>query len=621
MSEAVRHEACGDVTVSSADDGLHELAVANPSFFVEKLGAECSDLQGVRELTVNGLQAIGALRDQPRGRVIWDLDWQRAEASSGRVRKLSVIDDGVGMTPDQMRCFINHLAASSHEQGRLGNYGVGAKIAAGSRNPHGLEYRSWHRGQGALVRFRRHTDGRWGLEPQTWADGRRDFWRPLGEQDKPWPLKGRPHGTQVVLLGSHERHDTTRPPKGSSEGGEHWLTRYLNTRFVRVPAEAEVLVREGHRVNSRRCEAGTLTVIHGQRHHLEIHAVAAGTLELSDAVVHWWILGDDRPGAEEAQRWNAVGHAGALFDDEVYEVLPKTRGGYQRVQEFGVRFGYDRVVLYLEPRLEQHERLETNTARTHLLIDNGPLPWGRWAEEFRTAMPADIQRLQERIARDAGGATRREAIRARLRAHGSLYRLSRFRQTRPRPSVHHRAGDRDPEYSARPRPGGAVARQEPPPDAEPAACRDRAAQPRDDELEERLPDVAWVSVRDGTRAPGELEDRAARYHRARNQLTINADFRIFTDMIARWTGPYRGMPGARAAVEALVREWFEQTLTEAVLSARALEGSPHWSAEQIDELLSESALVAACLPRQLLDAALHKRLAQRLGPDAARQQA
>jgi hypothetical protein len=130
-----------------------------------------------------------------------------------------------------------------------------------------------------------------------------------------------------------------------------------------------------------------------------------------------------------------------------------------------------------------------------------------------------------------------------------------------------------------------------------------------------------VSVRDGTRAPGELEDRAARYHRARNQLTINADFRVFTDMIARWTGPYRGIPGARAAVEALVREWFEQTLTEAVLSARALEGSPHWSSEQIDELLSESALVAACLPRQLLDAALHKRLAQRLGPDAARQQA
>jgi hypothetical protein len=163
MSERMAQGAPADA-VDSAVDGLHELAVANPSFFVEKLGAECSDLQGLRELTVNGLQAIAALGDGARSRVVWDIDWQGVEATCGRVRKLSVIDDGVGMTPGQMRYFINHLAASSHEQGRRSNYGVGAKIAAGSRNPHGLEYRSWHHGRGALVRFRRHADGRWGLE-------------------------------------------------------------------------------------------------------------------------------------------------------------------------------------------------------------------------------------------------------------------------------------------------------------------------------------------------------------------------------------------------------------------------------------------------------------------------
>ena len=40
----------------------------------------------------------------------------------------------------------------------------------------------------------------------------------------------------------------------------------------------------------------------------------------------------------------------------------------------------------------------------------------------------------------------------------------------------------------------------------------------------RLPDVAWISARDGTRAPGDLEDQAARYHPARHELGINADF-------------------------------------------------------------------------------------------------
>jgi len=38
--------------------GWHELQVANPSFLVEKLGADCTDLQGLRELTVNGLEAM-----------------------------------------------------------------------------------------------------------------------------------------------------------------------------------------------------------------------------------------------------------------------------------------------------------------------------------------------------------------------------------------------------------------------------------------------------------------------------------------------------------------------------------------------------------------------------------
>jgi hypothetical protein len=224
----------GDGAVDVAVHGLHELAVANPSFFVEKLGAECSDLQGLRELTVNGLQAIAALGPDACGRVVWDVDWQRVEASGGRVRKLSVTDDGIGMRPDQMRYFIDHLAASSHEQGRRNNYGVGAKIAAGSRNPHGLEYRSWHRGQGALVRFRRHADGRRGLEPQIWADGRTDFWRPLAEDDKPW-LLGAASTARRSCCWAAERDDTTKAPRAAVEAPGHWVARYLNTRSSACP--------------------------------------------------------------------------------------------------------------------------------------------------------------------------------------------------------------------------------------------------------------------------------------------------------------------------------------------------------------------------------------------------
>jgi hypothetical protein len=63
-------------------------------------------------------------------------------------------------------------------------------------------------------------------------------------------------------------------------------------------------------------------------------------------------------------------------------------------------------------------------------------------------------------------------------------------------------------------------------------------------------------------------------------------------------------------IEAQVREWCEQILVEVVLAAR----NSHWSAEQLDALLSPSSFTAALLPRQLLHATLQRRLAQKLGP-------
>ena len=86
--------------------------LANPSFLVEKLGAECSDTHGLRELTVNAIEAIAAASPEASGRVVWDLDWERADASRGRIRKLSITDTGIGVSLDAMRYYINHVAAA-----------------------------------------------------------------------------------------------------------------------------------------------------------------------------------------------------------------------------------------------------------------------------------------------------------------------------------------------------------------------------------------------------------------------------------------------------------------------------------------------------------------------------
>ena len=604
---------------AAAVDGWHELSVANPTFLLERLGSECTDLQGLRELTVNGLDAINAQDPVASGRVVWDMDWLRFDASGGQVRKLSVTDTGTGLTPEQLRQYINQLASSGREQSARGNFGVGAKVAAGSRNPHGLEYRSWHHGQGALVCFKRHPDGLWGLEPQRWPDGRSDFWRPLDEQDKPWLLRGQDHGTQVVLLGRHERHDPTQPLESVSEGRRHWITRYLNARFLRVPAQVEVLVREQHGLD----EPGELQRIHGEQHRLQQRAVAAGTVQLSDAIAHWWVLGDDhRARRREDAIWSSTGHAAAVYGDELYDILPQTRGGYRRLQDFGIRFGYERVVLHLQPPVHAG-RLECNTARTLLPLEHQPLPWARWGDEFAVAMPAEILRLQERAA-SADCLLRQQAIRDRVSAIMPLYQLSRYRPARPprQPSIDSAAGGAgdDPAGRRPTRPQACIgppttgtvhtpANENP---AHDESDRNLSTEPADHPRPDAavgLPDVAWISASDGSRALGDLEDQAARYHPARHELTINADFRAITDLTAHWRARYRGIPGGQTVIEAHVRESCEQILVEVVLAAR----SSTWSDEQLDALLSPTSLTAALLPRHLLYATLKKTLAQKLG--------
>lgn len=98
------------------------------------------------------------------------------------------------------------------------------------------------------------------------------------------------------------------------------------------------------------------------------------------------------------------------------------------------------------------------------------------------------------------------------------------------------------------------------------------------------------------------------------RLTINADFRAINDLTTHWHRRYPGVPGARAVIEAQVREWCEQVLVEVVLAAR----NSGWSQEQLDALLSPTSLTAALLPRHLLHAMLQKRLAQKLGSPGVR---
>ena len=81
----------------------------------------------------------------------------------------------------------------------------------------------------------------------------------------------------------------------------------------------------------------------------------SGSLQLSDAKCHWWILKDEPALTNNSGFLESSGHVSALYQDELYELVT-ARAGVARLQQFGVTFGYRQVVVYVEPEIKAPSR-------------------------------------------------------------------------------------------------------------------------------------------------------------------------------------------------------------------------------------------------------------------------
>lgn len=595
----------------------HELTrpmqVGNPSFMLDRLGEDCAPLQFLRELTQNALEAMQRL-PQKTGEVIWDVDWNTYTLTDQF--KLCVMDNGVGMTGEEMMQYINALSSSVNVLSSTGNYGVGAKIAAAPKNKAGLLYLSWKDGIGYMIHLWRdpHT-GTYGLRPLELPDGGVGYWAYVQDDVKP-PVIDR-HGTMVVLLGNEADVDTMTPPEGTPSPSR-WITRYLNTRYFRLPAGVKLKAREGWRFPRSNTDNNVLRTLTGQEAYLNAHADSSGKMELTDATAHWWILKDEDALTQNSGEFASSGHVASLYQNELYEMV-SSRQGVARLQSFGVIFGHNRVVIYLEPQNGATRRLTSNTARTQLLLNGEPLPWSDWAAEFRDNMPPQISELVDRVAAAASGSDHKHTIRERLKAIIELFKFSRYRPTpKGKLMLENEHGIAGGKPKAR---GERITDTA---EADPGGKGGRAGDiyslflsakgiPGEEMAVARAPEVQWVSVENGTRTPPDLEDHAAKYLPQQDLIQANADFRVFNDMIERWCTRYKQVPGAREVVKDVVQEWFEQQLVEAVMGAQALRDARQWTFDDVQRLWSEEALTTAVLPRYHVDIAVKRALGAKLG--------
>jgi hypothetical protein len=560
----------------------------NVAFIVDKLGKDCAPLQFVRELTQNSIEAILACGGN--GTIVWDfVSPERLGIGLDGAPKLMIIDDGCGMTGEEILAHINKLGSpgGGKVQDFDANYGVGAKISALYHNPEGVLYLSWKDGRGVSAHLHMTRDPKtgkkeYGLKMQN-VDT--DEWREYGDAAglKPRPIKT--HGTAVVLMGKSAEDDTTKPPLDVSNP-LRWVQRYLNTRYFRFPTNIEVKARA-------QTSDKALSTVTGQQAFLDSHSLARGVSELTDVVVRWWIL--DKQDEAEAGGWSKMyansGHVAFLHKDELYE-MTSGKGSYHRLTSFGIIFGKTQVVLYVEPK--DGSLYESDLTRSHVKTEDSPtLPWADWGEEFARNLPPEIQEHQLRMGASAQGIVDVESLQLHIKrlSESGLLRISPYRPVSAQETPEESSGS-----SPNDRGGGS------------AKGSTRKPKP-----EVSIPDVLWVSAADGTREVGDLEDRAARYIPERNLLLINKDFRVFQDMVDYWARSYSHFPGAAVVAEAKVRELVGNMLVENVMRAVNFRGSRTWTKEEVDRLYSEETLTAIVLQVSLPYEKLRRDLGTRLG--------
>jgi len=578
---------------------------------LERLGKDCSDLQFLRELTQNSIESILRLPSK-QGQIIWDVDWTTFDLTG--VYKLSITDTGDGMTGDDMIRYINHLSSSSGIQAHNANYGVGAKIAAATRNPAGLVYLSWRNGEGSTIHFWRDPQtGDYGLRQLRRPDDTYGHWAYLDDAVKP-PIIGN-HGTKVVLLGQTPEANTMAAPEGA-QSPSRWVTKYLNTRYFRFPDGITVKAREGWEVDRTDKDRNVLRTITGQKRYLDDHAECSGVVQLSNAQIHWWILKDESALTQNSGFIASAGHCAALWRDELYE-MGVGRANTAVLQSFGIVFGYQRVVLYAEPVESPSIEILTDTARTRLMLNQHPLPWADWQDEFRKLMPKEIVAHMEAAAAASQASDHKDSIKDRLKQIEDLFKLSRYRPIKGGSLLSSgeslAAGGGTRTASDRPSSGSGAGDNSGQTPSVYSLFLTADGKPSVEAKPDTFPRVVWVSISDGTRAVGDIEDRAAKYLEKDNMLQINADFRVFTDMIRRWSEHFASVPGATSTVTEVVREWFEQALVEAVLSSHALRNAQYWSVENVRQMLSEEALTAVVLPRWHIEQSIKRALGSKFG--------
>jgi hypothetical protein len=539
------------------------LGDANPSFMIDTTAS--GSHQVYRELTMNSFES-----EVPGCKLL--VQWGLVEVNG--VWKLAITDNGRGMDAPQLPRYLCNIHSSGKQLGVQANHGTGAKVSALAHNSYGVEYISLVDGApcGHRVWLHRDPSGIYGLKA---LDNPIDPAFPYVEQvalaDLPPLIRKAGHGTQVILHGHSAAEDTGFGPEGQTAPTK-WLTTYLNSRFLKVPAGATLSAnneRSGANTNIHRKGHG----VRGEDVYLIKVAAKRGTAGVNGADIDWWLIDP----AKASKLRDEVAHRGHVTIGYAGEAYIRLEGhsSTSALNCFGITAGTTQVVLHVYPTGvgvqpgDDRESLKVNGVAVGDLLD-------AWGTEFAQNLP---KALADHVAA-CSGVTSNNAnwLLSHLAGHISL--------TQPRNTTNLAGLVAQSKQKQANRSGAAHGQGSRANKGTPASNSTSTKPPKPQPKYQGLTpsDLATTEWRDFTQSDPQLGDVAAKYVPSTNRLICNTAYSGYVNEVRFWAGKFatrRATAQAIAStVESEVRRYAELALQAALLGTKAHVQRGSWTAAQ-----------------------------------------
>ena len=421
-------------------------------------------------------------------RIYFGLETQAAE-SRGVLRR-TIIDNGAGMEPEDMRVFLTTFGGGGKPIGVDSNFGQGFKASVLPWNPAGVVVISYTENSpaGAMLWIHRDHSGNYQLKEWEVVDDEGDVRlldvvEPFDDPESgcDWS-KVRPEwvatGTIMVMLGASLSDDTIEGDLDAARNeSADGLVKYLNSRLFDVAerggAKVDTTVVGIENVRERR-ERGRkdtiLTLPTGRQIALHQRKVQGMKSLIPREAIHGTVTVDSH-GTVADWYYIPEPHAPVSRSTDYFSNKPVIAVDYQgeayhaesskhRYRQFGITDDIaGRTWLIVRPPVYSDRTptmwgVLTQASRNMLMVKGGgPLPWEEWGDAFYASFPAELSeaiaaaRSASTESHDPNTAKHLERILDRLNPR---FKASRLMSTAFGKVLGHPTGDKSKSPAVRP---------------------------------------------------------------------------------------------------------------------------------------------------------------------------